>query len=221
MNDGFKQRLVGALVLLSLAVIIWPIVFVETTGPGMDRSTQIPPMPAFTKFKVEQPQRPKGIVPVAEPVIEVAEEDRAKPSVGTASPSATSPAGRPGAAAKPANPVAAAKPKVEPMPKPKPKPAAAPVAATSTAKPTLDSRGLPLSWSLQVASLQDAKKASELKASLIDQGYKAYLRKVQTTRGEVSRVYIGPKLDRSSLQDIKAGVDKRYQVNSLIVQFDK
>lgn len=214
MNDGFKQRLVGALVLLSLAVIIWPVVFVETAGPGMDRSTQIPPMPAFNKFKVEQPQRPEGIVPVAEPVIEVAEADKAKEALVAPSPSVTSPAGRPGAAANSTTPVTKAKPQPEVKP-------VLPKAVTPTGKPALDSRGLPLSWSLQVASLQDAEKARELKVSLIARGYKAYLRKVQTTRGEVSRVYIGPKLDRASLQTIKASVDKHYQVNSLIVQFDK
>lgn len=215
MNDGFKQRLVGALVLLSLAVIIWPVVFVETAGPGMDRNTQIPPMPPFNKFKVEQPQRPEGIVPVAEPVIEIAEEDKIKPAKVGGAETATKPAGRPGAAAKPASTAElASKPEVKPVAKPAP-PAPLPT------EPTLDSRGLPLSWSLQVASLQDAGKARELKTNLIAQGYKAYLRNVQTTRGAVSRVYIGPKLDRSSLQRIKVSVDKRYQVDSLIVQFDK
>ena len=64
MNDGFRQRLVGALVLICLAVILWPIVFSNSVKPVVDRQTQIPPMPQLEKYTIPEPQKPKGIEPV-------------------------------------------------------------------------------------------------------------------------------------------------------------
>lgn len=79
MNDGFRQRLVGALVLICLAVILWPIVFSSSVRPVVDRQTQIPPMPQLEKYTVPEPQKPKGIEPIktdtiAEPPKAVAKE---------------------------------------------------------------------------------------------------------------------------------------------------
>jgi DedD protein len=75
MNDGFKQRLVGAVVLGSMVLIIWPIVFTQTSGPLMDKRSQIPPRPSFEKYTVPQPTRPSGV----EPISDAAETINAKP----------------------------------------------------------------------------------------------------------------------------------------------
>ena len=65
MNDGFKQRLVGAIVLGSLALILWPVVFTKTQGPAMDKRSQIPPPPSFEKYTIAEPVRPQNIDPVS------------------------------------------------------------------------------------------------------------------------------------------------------------
>ncbi|MEH6557098.1 MAG: SPOR domain-containing protein [Oceanicoccus sp.] len=67
MNDGFKQRLVGAIVLLSLALILWPVIFSDSR-PGIDQVSQIPPTPAFKKYTVPELVRPQDIEPIAKPV---------------------------------------------------------------------------------------------------------------------------------------------------------
>lgn len=67
MNDGFKQRLVGAIVLLVVALILWPVIFTDPDGIVMDRTSQIPPAPAFEKYHVDKPVRPQTIEPANKP----------------------------------------------------------------------------------------------------------------------------------------------------------
>ena len=67
MNDGLKQRLVGAVVLLSLALILWPVIFSDPNGPALDRRSQIPPMPAFEKYSVPEPVRVQDVEPISRP----------------------------------------------------------------------------------------------------------------------------------------------------------
>ncbi len=55
MNDILKQRLVGALILLALGVVFWPIIFVEPTeGPGGEGG-RIPPQPSVDTRPIEPP----------------------------------------------------------------------------------------------------------------------------------------------------------------------
>ncbi len=70
MNDGIKQRLVGAIVLISAAIIAWPLIFSNTNEPVMDRRSQIPPMPEFETFEVTEPVRPQNVDPVKERLVE-------------------------------------------------------------------------------------------------------------------------------------------------------
>ncbi len=65
MNDGFKQRLVGAIVLACIALIVWPVIFSDPGGPSLDRRSQIPATPTFDKYTVPEPVRPDNIEPVA------------------------------------------------------------------------------------------------------------------------------------------------------------
>jgi DedD protein len=74
MNDGFKQRLVGAIVLVSIVLILWPVIFSEGINPAVDRKSQIVSPPAFDKFTVSAPERstpmPVKLKPTTEPVEE-------------------------------------------------------------------------------------------------------------------------------------------------------
>lgn len=64
MNDGFKQRLVGAVVLACITLILWPIIFSDVSNLIVDRRSQIPAIPAFEKYSTPQPTRPMNIDPV-------------------------------------------------------------------------------------------------------------------------------------------------------------
>ena len=59
----------------------------------------------------------------------------------------------------------------------------------------------------------------KLRKQLQDKGYKAYVRQAQTGQGEVSRVFIGPKLDKALALAVKEEVDPAFKVNSLVLRF--
>lgn len=64
MNDILKQRLVGALVLIGLGVIFWPVVFVESERGGLDRSPQVEPMPVLEDVAIPAPSPLEDVEPV-------------------------------------------------------------------------------------------------------------------------------------------------------------
>jgi len=55
MNDGLKQRIVGALVLIALGVIFVPVLFDRERIAPVDRVSQIPPEPDITVFPLPEP----------------------------------------------------------------------------------------------------------------------------------------------------------------------
>lgn len=65
MNDILKQRLVGALVIIALGVVFWPVVFVDAERTPMDRSSQVPAMPVMKQARIETPSPSTKVEPVA------------------------------------------------------------------------------------------------------------------------------------------------------------
>ncbi len=61
MDDGLKQRLVGALVLLALGVVFLPTLFAPEHRRQLDRTTQIPPAPTVSARSIESPQRVENL----------------------------------------------------------------------------------------------------------------------------------------------------------------
>ena len=72
---------------------------------------------------------------------------------------------------------------------------------------------------VQVASLSNKEAASKLRDELQAEGHKAYVRTVTTANGSVTRVFIGPKLDKEEALKVKAEVDKRLKVNAMVLRF--
>lgn len=94
------------------------------------------------------------------------------------------------------------------------KDAAAPVNAMP-----LNAQGLPDAWVVQVGSFTTKDAANKVRDELQASGLKAYVRTVPSGSGMISRVYIGPKLDKAQAQQIKGQVDKRFKVNSIVTHF--
>ena len=96
LDDGLKQRVIGAVILLALAVIFIPVLFDKDRIEPIDRKTQIPPPPEIRPVVIPDPVPLKNIdrapdpddmfVPeeTAAPVVEktelVAENKEAEPS---------------------------------------------------------------------------------------------------------------------------------------------
>ncbi len=88
-------------------------------------------------------------------------------------------------------------------------------------QPSLDERGLPRGWVLQVASFSREQNAQEVTVKLKEMGYKAYTRKVATDEGELVRVYIGPKLSADAFADDRPLIDKTFDVKSMVVKYEQ
>ena len=68
MNDGLKQRIIGAIVLLAIAVIFVPVLFDREKIIPVDRKTQIPIAPFIESNPVPKPILPIEEVPIREMV---------------------------------------------------------------------------------------------------------------------------------------------------------
>lgn len=63
MTESLKQRIVGAVVLVALAVVIIPLVFDFSGQRQVDTNSVIPPMPDINPVVVAEPTRPENITP--------------------------------------------------------------------------------------------------------------------------------------------------------------
>ena len=86
-------------------------------------------------------------------------------------------------------------------------------------RPALDSRGVPVAWLLQVASVSSAAKADELRDQLLVTREKAFVKKFTQSGKVFYRVYVGPNFERAQLEKIQADIDTRFKVHSLIVRY--
>ena len=67
LNDGFKQRIVGALVLAALAVIFLPSLFDREGARYIDVTSQIPPAPDIQPIEIAAPEPVVGVAPAPAP----------------------------------------------------------------------------------------------------------------------------------------------------------
>ena len=205
MNDILKQRLVGALILVALGVVFWPIIFVEPGSQPAAEQTRMPPRPQVDTTPIEPPDqvglRPARLVTSRAEVIEVD-----APLPDPAPPFEPAP-----------EPLAA-----EPVPAPKQpasKPPASPTREVAPEKLATDSQGVPIAWILQVVSVSSADKAEQLRQQLVAKDRKAYTRKISSNGKTLYRVYVGPKFERARLESLKKQVDKEFGVNSMVVRY--
>ncbi|WP_295800284.1 SPOR domain-containing protein [uncultured Microbulbifer sp.] len=222
LNDGVKQRIVGALVLAALAVIFLPSLFDREGVRYIDVTSQIPPAPDIEPIVIAEPTPVADIEP-APPVNEVFQPEFVEQS-GTA-PDPDAPLN------KPAEPVAEAQdpePEARAAPKPSPQVAAkeeiktAKPAATDKAEPAksaLDEYNLPEGWVVQVGAYREAASAERMRAKLLDAGFRAYTRAVDTQNGRLVRVFVGPKLDKADAQSDKGKLDKLLNAQTLVLRY--
>ncbi|EGH32549.1 sporulation related protein, partial [Pseudomonas syringae pv. japonica str. M301072] len=184
LDNVFKQRMVGALVLIAVAVIFLPMLFTreDETRQVQVEAPAAPQAPAAAQVRVDP-------VPVPEPQVLPQEPVPGDDDMSSNQPPAMSIAPAPTAQTAPAAP--ASKPAAKPAPAPAPATAtaAAPAATPAPAKPAapagVDANGLSISWSVQLASMSNRANADNLQKTLRTQGYNAYIR----TADGVNRVF--------------------------------
>lgn len=217
LDKGMKQRMVGALVLVALAVIFLPMLFTREDEMRQVHveAPQAPAMPSLPEVKVEP-------VAVPEPQA-IAQEPQQPPVVVEESTAPASPPSQPitpspqvQVQAQPPKAQVPA-PKVEPRPESKPAVASAPAAAVAKAEAPskIDVNGLPVSWSIQLASLSNRAGAEKLQQTLRSQGYNAYVR----SAGGMNRVYVGPLIERAEAERMRDAINRQNSLKGFVVRF--
>lgn len=214
LDKAYKQRMVGALVLVALAVIFLPMLFsrqdeqrqVEVQAPAA------PQAPAMPQVQVESVVVPEPQALPQEPVPSDEEIAQQEAPVAPVAPVAPAPAAKP----------------VTPPPAPAPVPALAAKPATPPSQPIsaapgkpdtsqsrVDANGLSVSWSVQLASLSSRASAENLQKTLRSQGYNAYIR---TADGK-NRVFVGPLIERAEADRLRDLLNRQQNLKGFVVRF--
>ncbi|TDJ72880.1 SPOR domain-containing protein [Pseudomonas putida] len=217
LDKGMKQRMVGALVLVALAVIFLPMLFTreDEMRQVQVQAPEAPAMPSLPEVKVEEVAVPEP-QPVPDPVQEQPQEAPVVVDESSAQPTTPS---------QPITPSQQTQAQSQPQPKaqtPLPTPAAAAKPATATAPAAaatapskIDANGLPVSWSIQLASLSNRAGADNLQKTLRSQGYNAYIRSV----GGMNRVYVGPLIERAEAERLRDVINRQQNLKGFVVRF--
>ena len=218
-----KERLVGAAVLIMLAVIFIPMILDNSVQPESGiTGTNIPPQPEgeFTS----------RVIPLAAPG-GGGREAGADAETGTAPArkSAAAPvtaSDRPeGAVASPASsappvaqgtvPVAAAGVPASPM--------SASTKPTATDTPASARQAPPAAgvtaWVVQLGSFASAENAESLNKKLRQSGYSAFVEPLQQGGTKVFRVRVGPELRRSSAQSVRDRLQANMGLDGIVVPY--
>jgi DedD protein len=197
LDKVLKQRMVGALVLVALAVIFLPMLLsredemrrVVVDAPAM------PQAPAAAEIIVEPaevvepealPQEPVPVEEVEPQVVEVPEQPKPTPPPAVQSSKPESAKTEQAASATPAKPDA-----------------------------RLDANSLPISWSVQLASLSSRGGAENLQKTLRSQGYNAYIR----TFDGMNRVFVGPLIERAEAERLRDQLNRQHKLSGFVVRF--
>jgi DedD protein len=237
MDERLKQRLVGATVLVALAVIFIPMVLDrEGLPPEEITATNIPPGPEEDYIAK---LRPSGTVyeipvppPVAPPSTPVSGAVEQPSSVGGPTP-------RPRGVA-PASPEKTVQPEVQreqetpqksspkqsvdvrktkpPKPPPvsaRPAPKPAPVSSAHQPSPPKPAY-TQTAWVVQVGSFASAKNAQGLQDKLLSHGFVSFIE--PNDEGKL-RVFVGPELAREQAVATLAKLEKNLQLQGIIVSY--
>jgi len=195
MEQKLKQRLVGAIVLVSLAVIFIPIIL---EGPDDEWSPRSHSMP-------EPPRMDYGVdMELALPPVEtqeIAETEAAEALEPVPDPVAVPPAEQP------------------PEPAPTAKPATQPPPAPTAAKKGDSLPVPPPGWYIQVGSFSQQMNAEGLRTRLQAAGHSTRLQAINIGKAQVYRVLVGPATSRAIAEQQNARLEKQQQIKGIVIEY--
>jgi DedD protein len=195
MEQNLKQRLVGAIVLVSLAVIFIPIILEGPDDEWTPRSHSIPEPPQIDYRASMQLPLPADTTEPAAASTEPADmQAPAQPEQTAVTP--------------PAPPIP------EPEPAPQPEPVATEKPAAPEAAPASSAAALPAGWYVQVGSFSQQMNASGLRDRLRSAGYDTRL---QAT-GSTYRVLVGPSDTRKQAEQQRDKLLAKQQLKGIVIQ---
>jgi len=207
MEQGLKERLVGAAVIVILAVIFIPmllddtedqeIVITETNIPPKPENMPLPPsvderiIPADSNFssRIIPVQEEPAVEEVEEPVVQKTEE-----AVPPAEKKETT--------------------------SPKPAQTAGQKSAAAAGKNDEPATNVGVSaWVVQLGSFSSEKNAQELNQKLKQAGFRSFVEPLKQNNTTSYRVRVGPELRRSDAQIIKEKLKSTMQIEGIIVHY--
>jgi len=222
--DGLKQRIIGALVLVSLAVIFVPMIFDEPHSERQSTPITIPEAPPFPEVDMpEEPLQDAGNYPPdTQPVVTENEsgedpgyrliEESSSVDEGASTGETQAPADEPAEEDNAPVSVSAGDEASD-----------EPAAETSSSDESkADFTGsLEGAWIVQVASFGNEDNARRLRDRIVELGYDAHLQRFSGGETQFTRVFSGPFVDKSDAEDTKRVLDEEFDLDSLITKGEK
>ncbi|WP_455384873.1 SPOR domain-containing protein [Acidihalobacter prosperus] len=236
MEKRLQQRLIGAAVIIALAVIFLPMLL---NGSGSNERVsmkmQIPPEPSYSFNGAAQPPAASGTAPVQPiSVAPASSADSQQPapapaqapqsaSASTAQQATPAPASQPSPQMVEPKVTAPAEPvQQQPAPaKPAPSQSATPQPASTPAQNEASTGGQPVTpaWVVQVASLSKESGARDLRDRLRKQGFSAYVDRFDDKGKVYYRVRVGPKLTRAGAEAQQTKILKATKLKGIVVPY--
>jgi DedD protein len=184
-----KRRLIGAVVLLGVGVIAFPLLFETQPRPiPVDIPIVIPPRDGAPPLALPAP-RPAARPAASAPLASAPAAPSTAPAPVSAKP-AESPAPAP---VKPSEPVAAPKPAVAAAPTPAPTPKAAAPATAATGR-----------FVVQIGAFAEASAVRDVRSKAEKAGLATFTQTVDTSDGRRTRVRVGPFASREEAEKAAA-----------------
>jgi DedD protein len=218
MDQMLKQRLIGAIVIISLAVIFIPMILEGPDNELSPRNQDMPPPPTIDyQAEVELPvPSSESPEPAESPDATVTEQEvSAIPSSPATQPEAvTSQAEAPSTQAEPVESAKTPKP-VEIAKTPKP---VVDKQTSSSTPPKPATAGTQSGWILQVGSFSQQANALSLRDRLKKSGYQAAVLDVKGSGGTIHRVLIGPVSDRKAAETLRDKLARDQKLTAMVLE---
>ncbi len=202
MNEHVKQRLVGAVVLVSLAVIFIPMLLDSGEKGGMPLfGSNIPKKPDYQFEPLDIPLDPVKPIESSEPLL----VEKAEPAPAKVKPLAPAAKPEPAAPVQPAPAKAETKPLVVKAETP-----------AETAKPVAGANA----WVVQVGSFSNSANALKLRDKLRAGGFTAFVEKLESDGSTSYRVRVGPELKREIADTLRDKLQNQMKLKGIVMGYN-
>lgn len=171
MTSALSNRLVGTVIVVALAVIFLPDFLDRKKETNNDAFVSVPATPAKKPIVNPEPFPTERVAGVTQRPLEVVDE----PAVDDTAVQTQAPS-------------------------PKPEPAAEDKLASQTVVEQPSAEPEDGSWVVQLGSFRHQKNVGQLLEKLEKAGYRAFSRPIETRSGPLTKVFVGPDINKDKLQ---------------------
>jgi len=86
-------------------------------------------------------------------------------------------------------------------------------------RPRLAATGVPETWAVRLGSFGELANAEALVERLRNSGHKAFSRPLQSSRGPLTGVYVGPVLTEAQAATLQQELARTFELEGIVVQF--